>query len=176
MSQGTELRTRSRYFRRRGKVRRLKYTWKSAGYNFKRITERKDQPCRQYNPCGCQSTCGKQCPCLSNGTCCEKYCGWVTCFLCISLLACINLVVNLHVETSVHVLQMGHAVRNTVDEFPVFPLHQHISMHKLYVQYILYIFCAQEATAFTTRTSANTSSPHKTVLQLFNYELCFGDF
>nr|AAR31181.1 enhancer of zeste-like 1 [Zea mays] len=72
---GTELRTRSRYFRRRGKVRRLKYTWKSAGYNFKRITERKDQPCRQYNPCGCQSTCGKQCPCLSNGTCCEKYCG-----------------------------------------------------------------------------------------------------
>ncbi|EER89265.1 hypothetical protein BDA96_10G061500 [Sorghum bicolor] len=74
---GTELRTRSRYFRRRGKVRRLKYTWKSAGYHFirKRITERKDQPCRQYNPCGCQSACGKQCPCLTNGTCCEKYCG-----------------------------------------------------------------------------------------------------
>ncbi|XP_062233525.1 histone-lysine N-methyltransferase EZ1-like isoform X3 [Phragmites australis] len=74
---GNELRARSRFFRRRGKVRRLKYTWKSAGYHFirKRITERKDQPCRQYNPCGCQSACGKQCPCLTNGTCCEKYCG-----------------------------------------------------------------------------------------------------
>ncbi|KAK1317834.1 Histone-lysine N-methyltransferase EZ1 [Acorus calamus] len=74
---GTELRTRSRFFRRRGRVRRLKYTWKSAGYHFirKRITERKDQPCRQYTPCNCQSACGKQCPCLLNGTCCEKYCG-----------------------------------------------------------------------------------------------------
>ncbi|KAL6606135.1 hypothetical protein ACP70R_041788 [Stipagrostis hirtigluma subsp. patula] len=74
---GNELRTRSRFVRRRGKVRRLKYTWKSAGYHFirKRITERKDQPCRQYNPCGCQSACGKQCPCITNGTCCEKYCG-----------------------------------------------------------------------------------------------------
>nr|AIC33179.1 enhancer of zeste-like protein [Elaeis guineensis] len=69
--------TRSRFLRRRGRVRRLKYTWKSAGYHFirKRITEKKDQPCRQYNPCGCQSACGKQCPCLVNGTCCEKYCG-----------------------------------------------------------------------------------------------------
>ncbi|KAG8076016.1 hypothetical protein GUJ93_ZPchr0006g40607, partial [Zizania palustris] len=74
---GNELRTRSRFVRRRGRVRRLKYTWKSAGYHFirKRITERKDQPCRQYTPCGCQSACGKQCPCLTNGTCCEKYCG-----------------------------------------------------------------------------------------------------
>ncbi|PUZ62040.1 hypothetical protein GQ55_4G326800 [Panicum hallii var. hallii] len=74
---GNELRSRSRFFRRRGKVRRLKYTWKSAGYHSirKRITERKDQPCRQYNPCGCQSACGKQCPCLTNATCCEKYCG-----------------------------------------------------------------------------------------------------
>nr|CAD1827738.1 unnamed protein product [Ananas comosus var. bracteatus] len=73
---GNDLRTRSRFFRRRGRVRRLKYTWKSAGYHSirKRITERKDQPCRQYNPCGCQSACGKQCPCLLNGTCCEKYC------------------------------------------------------------------------------------------------------
>lgn len=70
-------RARSRFVRRRGKVRRLKYTWKSAGYHSirKRITERKDQPCRQYNPCGCQTACGKQCPCLLNGTCCEKYCG-----------------------------------------------------------------------------------------------------
>uniref|UniRef100_A0ACD6A3S9 Uncharacterized protein n=1 Tax=Avena sativa TaxID=4498 RepID=A0ACD6A3S9_AVESA len=74
---GQELRVRSRFYRRRGRVRRLKYTWKSAGYHFirKRITEKKDQPCRQYNPCGCQSACGKQCPCLINGTCCEKYCG-----------------------------------------------------------------------------------------------------
>ncbi|XP_010270364.1 PREDICTED: histone-lysine N-methyltransferase EZ1-like isoform X2 [Nelumbo nucifera] len=74
---GSELRTRSRFVRRRGRVRRLKYTWKSAGYHSirKRITERKDQPCRQYNPCGCQSACGKQCACLLNGTCCEKYCG-----------------------------------------------------------------------------------------------------
>ncbi|KAL5752997.1 hypothetical protein ACOSP7_023174 [Xanthoceras sorbifolium] len=72
-----EVRRRSRFLRRRGKVRRLKYTWKSAAYHSirKRITERKDQPCRQYNPCGCQTACGKQCPCLLNGTCCEKYCG-----------------------------------------------------------------------------------------------------
>lgn len=74
---GNELRTRSRFVRRRGRVRRLKYTWKSAGYHSirKRITEREDQPCRQYNPCGCQSACGKQCPCILSGTCCEKYCG-----------------------------------------------------------------------------------------------------
>jgi len=72
-------RARSRFLRRRGRVRRLKYTWKSAGYHSirKRITERKDQPYRQYNPCGCQTACGKQCPCLLNGTCCEKYCGLV---------------------------------------------------------------------------------------------------
>lgn len=75
-SVGNEVR-RSRYVRRRGRVRRLKYTWKSTGYHSirKRISERKDQPCRQYNPCGCESACGKQCPCLLNGTCCEKYCG-----------------------------------------------------------------------------------------------------
>ncbi|XP_020578627.1 histone-lysine N-methyltransferase EZ1 [Phalaenopsis equestris] len=72
-----DVRARSRFVRRRGRVRRLKYTWKSAGYHSirKRISERKDQPCRQYNPCGCQSACGKQCPCILNGTCCEKYCG-----------------------------------------------------------------------------------------------------
>ncbi|KAK8954789.1 Histone-lysine N-methyltransferase EZ1 [Platanthera zijinensis] len=76
-AKGTDVRARSRYVRRRGRVRRLKYSWKSAGYHStrKRISERKDQPCRQYNPCGCQSACGKQCPCLLNGTCCEKYCG-----------------------------------------------------------------------------------------------------
>ncbi|XP_010531248.1 PREDICTED: histone-lysine N-methyltransferase CLF isoform X2 [Tarenaya hassleriana] len=72
-----QVRRRSRFLRRRGKVRRLKYTWKSAAYHSirKRITERKDQPCRQYNPCNCQTACGKQCSCLLNGTCCEKYCG-----------------------------------------------------------------------------------------------------
>ncbi|KAF9623068.1 hypothetical protein IFM89_036204 [Coptis chinensis] len=71
---GSEMRTKSRFMRRKGKVRRLKYSWKSANYLSirKRITEKKDQPCRQYNPCGCQSACGKQCACLLNGTCCEK--------------------------------------------------------------------------------------------------------
>ncbi|XP_050205617.1 histone-lysine N-methyltransferase CLF isoform X2 [Mercurialis annua] len=72
-----EVRRRSRFLRRRGKVRRLKYSWKSTAYHSirKRITERKDQPCRQYNPCNCGTACGKQCACLQNGTCCEKYCG-----------------------------------------------------------------------------------------------------
>ncbi|XP_020537308.1 histone-lysine N-methyltransferase CLF isoform X2 [Jatropha curcas] len=72
-----EVRRRSRFLRRRGRVRRLKYSWKSTAYHSirKRITERKDQPCRQYNPCGCRTACGKQCSCLLNGTCCEKYCG-----------------------------------------------------------------------------------------------------
>ncbi|KAM1940282.1 hypothetical protein ACFX13_028001 [Malus domestica] len=72
-----EARRRSKFLRRRGRVRRLKYTWKSTAYHSirKRITERKDQPCRQYNPCTCQTACGKQCSCLQNGTCCEKYCG-----------------------------------------------------------------------------------------------------
>ncbi|KAL4179741.1 hypothetical protein AMTRI_Chr13g121590 [Amborella trichopoda] len=74
---GTKLRRRSRFLRRRGRVRRLKYTWKSAGHPAirKRIADRKDQPCRQFTPCSCQSSCGKQCSCLQNGTCCEKYCG-----------------------------------------------------------------------------------------------------
>ncbi|CAL1408634.1 unnamed protein product [Linum trigynum] len=72
-----EVRRRSRFLRRRGRVRRLKYSWKSTAYHSirKRISERKDQPCRQYNPCNCQTACGKECPCHLNGTCCEKYCG-----------------------------------------------------------------------------------------------------
>ncbi|KAL1212204.1 Histone-lysine N-methyltransferase CLF [Cardamine amara subsp. amara] len=72
-----QMRRRSKFLRRRGKVRRLKYTWKSAAYHSirKRITERKDQPCRQFNPCNCKTACGKECTCLLNGTCCEKYCG-----------------------------------------------------------------------------------------------------
>ncbi|XP_009795142.1 histone-lysine N-methyltransferase CLF-like isoform X2 [Nicotiana tabacum] len=74
---GNQARRRSRFLRRRGKVRRSKYTWKSAGYHATRkwISERKDKPCRQYNPCNCQAPCGKECPCIVNGTCCEKYCG-----------------------------------------------------------------------------------------------------
>ncbi|KVH92510.1 SET domain-containing protein [Cynara cardunculus var. scolymus] len=49
---GTALRRRSRFLRRRGKVRRLKYSWKSAGYHSmrKRISDKKELPCRQYNP------------------------------------------------------------------------------------------------------------------------------
>ncbi|CAM6040754.1 unnamed protein product [Sphagnum compactum] len=63
--------------RRKGRVRKLKYTWKSVVHPLirKRISNGKDQPCRQYTPCSCLFTCGKQCPCLLNGTCCEKYCG-----------------------------------------------------------------------------------------------------
>ncbi|KAK1577740.1 hypothetical protein Q3G72_024406 [Acer saccharum] len=72
-----EMPTRPRLLRRRGRTRKLKYSWKSAGHPsiWKRIVDGKDQACKQYTPCGCQPTCGKQCPCLHNGTCCEKYCG-----------------------------------------------------------------------------------------------------
>ncbi|XP_042516124.1 histone-lysine N-methyltransferase EZA1 isoform X2 [Macadamia integrifolia] len=72
-----EVPTRSRLFRRRGRARKLKYTWKSVGHPSirKRIADGKNQSCKQYTPCACQPLCGKQCPCLHNGTCCEKYCG-----------------------------------------------------------------------------------------------------
>lgn len=72
-----EMPTRSRLFRKRGKARKLKYSWKSAGHPsmWKRIADGKNQSCSQYVPCGCQSMCGKECSCLHNGTCCEKYCG-----------------------------------------------------------------------------------------------------
>ncbi|XP_015891733.2 histone-lysine N-methyltransferase EZA1 isoform X3 [Ziziphus jujuba] len=72
-----EMPTKSRLIRRRGKARKLKYSWKSAGHPsiWKRIADGKNQSCKQYTPCGCQSMCGKQCSCLHNGTCCEKYCG-----------------------------------------------------------------------------------------------------
>ncbi|KAL5863040.1 hypothetical protein ACOSQ3_000554 [Xanthoceras sorbifolium] len=72
-----EMPTRPRLFRRRGRTRKLKYSWKSAGHPsiWKRIADGKNQSCKQFTPCGCQSMCGKQCPCLHNGTCCEKYCG-----------------------------------------------------------------------------------------------------
>ncbi|XP_051141801.1 histone-lysine N-methyltransferase EZA1 isoform X2 [Andrographis paniculata] len=67
----------SRICRKRGRVRKVKSSWKSAGHPslWRRIAEGKDLPYKQYTPCGCQSLCGKQCPCLQNGTCCEKYCG-----------------------------------------------------------------------------------------------------
>lgn len=72
-----EVRTRTRFWRRKGRVRRLKYTWKSAGHPAirKRIVDTKDQPCKQYTPCNCKFNCGKTCACLHSGTCCEKYCG-----------------------------------------------------------------------------------------------------
>ncbi|KAG0478335.1 hypothetical protein HPP92_013054 [Vanilla planifolia] len=68
---------RGRIWRKRGRAKKLKYTWKSAGHPSirKRIGDGKQQPCKQYTPCGCQQMCGKQCPCMENGTCCEKYCG-----------------------------------------------------------------------------------------------------
>ncbi|KAH6766456.1 SET domain-containing protein [Perilla frutescens var. hirtella] len=67
----------SRICRKRGRVRKVKSSWKSAGHPslWRRIADGKDLPCKQYSPCGCQPSCGKQCPCLQNGTCCEKYCG-----------------------------------------------------------------------------------------------------
>ncbi|KAL1543964.1 [histone H3]-lysine(4) N-trimethyltransferase [Salvia divinorum] len=67
----------SRICRKRGRVRKVKSSWKSAGHPslWRRIADGKDLPCKQYSPCSCQPTCGKQCPCLQNGTCCEKYCG-----------------------------------------------------------------------------------------------------
>lgn len=69
---------RTRICRRRGRTRKLKYTWKSAGHPAvrKRIGDGK-QWYTQYTPCGCQQMCGKDCPCVDNGTCCEKYCGYV---------------------------------------------------------------------------------------------------
>ncbi|KAG5514145.1 hypothetical protein RHGRI_035521 [Rhododendron griersonianum] len=72
-----EIPARPRLIRKRGKTRKLKYSWKSAGHPsmWKRIADGKNQSCKQYIPCGCRSMCGKQCPCLHNGNCCEKYCG-----------------------------------------------------------------------------------------------------
>ncbi|KAK4346475.1 hypothetical protein RND71_032814 [Anisodus tanguticus] len=74
---GNQPRRRSRFLHRKGRVRRLKYTSKSAGYHAlrKRISDWKDELSRQYNPCNCQAPCGKECSCIVNGTCCEKYCG-----------------------------------------------------------------------------------------------------
>ncbi|KAM3252735.1 histone-lysine N-methyltransferase CLF [Capsicum annuum] len=78
---GNQPRRRSRFLRRRGRARALKYTGKSTGYHAlrKRISVRKDQLCPQYSPCNCQAPCGKECPCIANGTLCEKYCGCKNC-------------------------------------------------------------------------------------------------
>ncbi|XP_061338396.1 histone-lysine N-methyltransferase EZA1-like isoform X4 [Gastrolobium bilobum] len=72
-----EMSSRSRFLRKRGKTRKFKYSWKSAGHPsiWKRIADGKNQSCKQYTPCGCQPMCGKECPCVNGGTCCEKYCG-----------------------------------------------------------------------------------------------------
>ncbi|XP_071726641.1 histone-lysine N-methyltransferase EZA1 isoform X1 [Rutidosis leptorrhynchoides] len=72
-----ETQVRSRLLRRKGRAKKLKYSWKSAGHPsmWRRIADGKNQSCKQYIPCGCKSMCGKECPCLDNATCCEKYCG-----------------------------------------------------------------------------------------------------
>ncbi|KAJ9547743.1 hypothetical protein OSB04_020286 [Centaurea solstitialis] len=69
--------SRSRLLRRKGRAKKLKYSWKSAVHPslWRRIADGKNQSCKQYIPCGCKSMCGKECPCLDNATCCEKYCG-----------------------------------------------------------------------------------------------------
>ncbi|KAL7151076.1 hypothetical protein ABFS83_04G006900 [Erythranthe nasuta] len=67
----------SRICRKRGRVRKVKSSWKSAGHPslWRRVVDGKDEPYKQYSPCGCHPLCGKDCPCLQKGTCCEKYCG-----------------------------------------------------------------------------------------------------
>ncbi|XP_019441295.1 PREDICTED: histone-lysine N-methyltransferase EZA1 isoform X2 [Lupinus angustifolius] len=72
-----EIPSRSRMLRKKGKTRKFKYSWKSAGHPsiWKRVADGKNQSCQQYTPCGCQPMCGKECPCVNAGTCCEKYCG-----------------------------------------------------------------------------------------------------
>ncbi|OIW12996.1 hypothetical protein TanjilG_15445 [Lupinus angustifolius] len=70
-----EIPSRSRMLRKKGKTRKFKYSWKSAGHPsiWKRVADGKNQSCQQYTPCGCQPMCGKECPCVNAGTCCEKY-------------------------------------------------------------------------------------------------------
>ncbi|KQK22000.1 histone-lysine N-methyltransferase EZ3 [Brachypodium distachyon] len=67
---------RTRICRRRGRIRKNKYTSKSSGHPAvrKRIGDGKKWE-TQYTPCGCQQMCTKGCPCMDNVTCCEKYCG-----------------------------------------------------------------------------------------------------
>ncbi|GKF25503.1 histone-lysine N-methyltransferase CLF, partial [Tanacetum coccineum] len=58
----------SKFMRRKGKTRPLKCTRKSRIFHYmrKRIYDKEDLPCRQYNPCGCQSSYGDDCLCLAN--------------------------------------------------------------------------------------------------------------
>ncbi|GBG71173.1 hypothetical protein CBR_g8475 [Chara braunii] len=64
--------------RRLGRVRfsQRKFTFVSPAIR-KRFETGKDQPCTQFIPCGCRGPCKKDCICLQNGTCCEKYCGFL---------------------------------------------------------------------------------------------------
>ncbi|XP_062215832.1 histone-lysine N-methyltransferase EZ3 isoform X3 [Phragmites australis] len=71
-----DMAARTRIYRRRGRNRKLKYTWKSAGHpTVRKSLGDGKQWYTQYTPCGCQQMCGKDCSCVENGTCCEKYCG-----------------------------------------------------------------------------------------------------
>lgn len=70
----------SRFVRKRGKVRCSKFTKKSSGYSSlkSRISVKEGELNHHYEPCGCKSACGKDCLCLLNRTHCEKYCGYVS--------------------------------------------------------------------------------------------------
>ena len=69
---------RTKVCRRRGRTRKHKYPSKAAGHPAIRKKVGDGKQCdRQYTPCGCQEMCNKNCPCVENGTCCEKYCGYV---------------------------------------------------------------------------------------------------
>ncbi|KAL3849671.1 hypothetical protein ACJIZ3_011553 [Penstemon smallii] len=72
-----EMSVKSKICRKRGKARKVKSSWKSAGHPslWRRIADGKDRSCIQYIPCRCQPFCGKDCSCLQSGNCCEKYCG-----------------------------------------------------------------------------------------------------
>ncbi|CAH9084106.1 unnamed protein product [Cuscuta europaea] len=74
---GNEAQKKPRYARRRGRVRRLKYTCRSGGHHSirKRISEKKEELEKHYTPCNCQSHCGKSCPCSIKSGSCEKFCG-----------------------------------------------------------------------------------------------------
>lgn len=79
MYQSTQ-RGKSRFVRKRGKVRCSKFTKKSSGYSSlkSRISVKEGELNHHYEPCGCKSACGKDCLCLLNRTHCEKYCGYVS--------------------------------------------------------------------------------------------------
>ncbi|GJS87868.1 histone-lysine N-methyltransferase EZA1-like protein isoform X3 [Tanacetum coccineum] len=60
-----ETHARSRLLRKKGRAKKLKYSWKSAGHPsiWRRIADGKNQSCKQYIPCECKPMCGKECPC-----------------------------------------------------------------------------------------------------------------